>query len=434
MGNLLGSSNEGGPSPSFSYFRDLGTLLKTNHHDYLTSRSIDGGETAKILESGTTGILRHKSVVSEMESYCQRWVSGEIYRGNDLGLLRLNRNSTMWEEMSPPHITLGTTVEKHAMLRPFIDKVFEPGKDWNESTILNHVKDFLKKDIVNGRGSLRIPKDVSNWVCMFLHKVMLKIDITAGDAERFTDMMEQLFKIIIMPECALNLGFVAQKLKVQEVREFRKQKISQFKEALAKLVDHITNDEEFHFLATAFLDGLTFNIISVSTGIHTALAVLYSMTSPKSKDIEINEENLPAFLWEVLRLYVPLSAVPYYNGPDQKQRKLLLLAPASRDKEVWGEDADEFHLRDLSKYHELSVLWGEKLLDKENAKNNHVCPAKDMSFQMMLNFLKAFLRIEDQILVDQSIKDIKILPEINAAGKSLHLSNWEFGTTSQQEN
>ena len=438
MGNVFGSSNEGGQTPSFSYYSGLFTLKKTKCQDYLMSRSSDEGETAQILEPGTTAILRHKSVVSEMESYCQRWASGDIYRGNDIGPLRLNSKCKIWEDMSPPYVTLGTTVEKHAKFRPLMDKACEPGKDWDEFTILNHATKYLKTDIIDtasgGRGSLRIKKDVSNWTCMLLHKVMLNIDMTAAEAESFTNMQEQLLKIIILPDFLLSFGCVSNyKLKLQEVREWRKLKISEFEDVLSKQYDQFTNKEDLHFAAVGFLDTITMNIIAVTTGIHSSLAVLYSSKSPKPKELQINEENLPAFLWEVLRLYVPLSAVPYYNGPDQKQRKLLLMTSASRDPEVWGEDANEFRLRDLSQYRELSVLWGEKMVDKEDSRNNHVCPAKDLSYQMMLNFLKAFLRIKSQILVEESVKDITILPEINAGGKSLHLSEWEFGTTVQQE-
>ena len=162
--------------------------------------------------------------------------------------------------------------------------------------------------------------------------------------------------------------------------------------------------------------------------IHAALAVLHSKQSPKPMDIQVTEENLPAFIYEVIRLYPPVDCIGYYTGVDQTQRRLLQITTAHRDPSVWGEDPDQFRMRDLSHYQEHSVLWGEKMVDHENAANNRVCPGKDLGYQMTLNFVKAVLRNKNHILVERSVEEIVILPEVNAMGNSLTLSEWKYET------
>jgi hypothetical protein len=68
------------------------------------------------------------------------------------------------------------------------------------------------------------------------------------------------------------------------------------------------------------------------------------------------------------------------------------------------------------------------MVDKENPENNRVCPGKDLSYQLILNFVKAVMRNKTNILVDRSVDQITILPEINAMGNSLTLSEWKYET------
>ena len=95
---------------------------------------------------------------------------------------------------------------------------------------------------------------------------------------------------------------------------------------------------------------------------------------------------------------------------------------------VWGDDCDKFRMRQIAEYQEHSALWGEKMVDKENPENNRVCPGKDLSYQLILNFVKAVMRNKTNILVDRSVDQITILPEINAMGNSLTLSEWKYET------
>ena len=90
---------EGGPEPSFWYYNELKKSLKKDYRDFIMAKADRLGETAPIMEKGTLAILPHDKVVKEMESYCERWTSNSVYRGNDLGITRLA--PTLFTDLPP---------------------------------------------------------------------------------------------------------------------------------------------------------------------------------------------------------------------------------------------------------------------------------------------------------------------------------------------
>ena len=106
---------------------------------------------------------------------------------------------------------------------------------------------------------------------------------------------------------------------------------------------------------------------------------------------------------------------------------MINLCTALRDPRVWGEDANAFRLRSHDQYRKLSTAWGDHMVDKKDAANNHFCPGKDLSYQMITNFLKAFLKRQSKFFLNEEIKDkIVTLPKI-AGGTSA----WNFQTSNQ---
>ena len=80
---------EGGPEPSFWFYNEQRKALKVDYRDFIMPKADRWGKTVPIMEKGTLAILPHEEVAKEMESFCERWTSNSIYRGNDLGLGRL---------------------------------------------------------------------------------------------------------------------------------------------------------------------------------------------------------------------------------------------------------------------------------------------------------------------------------------------------------
>ena len=74
------------------------------------------------LEPGTTAILSHDGCMKEMETFCERWKSGEIFRGNEFGIFRLN--SRLWKDVTPHSVhSVGSPIEWHAKARPVFEKL-----------------------------------------------------------------------------------------------------------------------------------------------------------------------------------------------------------------------------------------------------------------------------------------------------------------------
>ena len=59
--------------------------------------------------------------MKEMETWCERWKNGEVYRSNEFGIFRLNPR--LWSDINPPHHSIAMPIENHAYTRPILDKL-----------------------------------------------------------------------------------------------------------------------------------------------------------------------------------------------------------------------------------------------------------------------------------------------------------------------
>ena len=339
MGNICGSVSDGSPSPTCSYFLNLRSFSKIDYRDALISTSNDGGKTSQILEPGTVAILRHEDVIHELETLCERLESGNAYRENDFGLYRFN--SKIWEDLKPAYSIVADPPEVHAIVRRCIDDVCKPGRNWNEITIFDHATAYLDQEFIEPGTSIKIPCDIRIWVFIFLHRTMLSLDLTYSEANLFVEMQDNLIKIVAMPEQALRFTCISRKIKLDEVIEFKKQQIQRYKISLASSIDRLISEEMLYLTASRYFDTMMLaGGLSVPQVIYRAIATMFSHHSPKDPQNKINEENLPAFVWETLRFAPPVTCVPYYTTPEKAHRRLINILTASRDQNVWGQDAD----------------------------------------------------------------------------------------------
>ena len=300
-----------------------------------------------------------------------------------------------------------------------MEKILKQGGNWNEKQIIDDASKFLDAIIKKGN-SLKINEDLFIWSCMLNHKVMLDMELTYEEAKEFYEMIIQSMKIMVSPEILINCECIGNQMKLPETRNYRKTMIEKYKVILKRQYEE-TSEETLCIMAAAFYDIFMFaGGLSVPLGIHNALAVIYSSQSPKNQDLEINEENLTAFVFEVLRFYPLVMSVHYITGDEDKQRKIISIANALRDPEVWGEDVNEFRLREIATYHELSTMFGEKMIDKENPANNRYCPGKDFALQMIFNFLKAFFKRKENFNINKKVHDEIIIGINNLT------TTWEF--------
>ena len=107
-----------------------------------------------ILETGTEAILTYEEVTKELGNYCKRWRNGEILRGNDLGVMKIN--SKIGEELIT---TVNTSLDQHSIVRPIYDKILgvKSGK-WTKELIFNHASYYLETFCQSGTSfKVKIP-------------------------------------------------------------------------------------------------------------------------------------------------------------------------------------------------------------------------------------------------------------------------------------
>ena len=55
----------------------------------------------------------------------------------------------------------------------------------------------------------------------------------------------------------------------------------------------------------------------------------YSSETKKFFNEEINEQNLPNFVWEILRLYPLVGGFPFYTSKNMEQRKVCIIGKSN---------------------------------------------------------------------------------------------------------
>lgn len=407
---------EGGPKPSFLYFVDMLQLKSIEYSKLLNWRSGDGGATAHFPGPGATAVLKHADVCGQLADVPSNWKDGTIWRGNDLGFIRVN--PVFWPDVSG-RFALGMPQDVHAWVRPILDGLLGQGGNWTAEEVASSAGQWLDERAA-ARTPFRVQNDVKLWVQILLHKVHLGIDLTVEEAQRFTDVQSKVLAAIVLPTW-LN-WIVGKALKMDKLLAVRMEFLEKYKAALGAQPEHAQRSpEDLHLLASVMLDSLMFaGGLSTASVIGCAMATVYSANSP-CPGLDLKSDMVAPLVWETIRYYPPVVGFPWYNGPEQQHRTIASLASAQRDPDVWGDTANNFVLRDLASYHRLSIGWADAATDKANPAYNRVCPAKHLSLAMATGFLDEWAKRKDQwALGEGAAGKIKIAPT------TPFISNFEF--------
>jgi hypothetical protein len=155
------------------------------------------------------------------------------------------------------------------------------------------------------------------------------------------------------------------------------------------LID-IDNAIQLEKAAYGILDSFLFaGGLAIPSVIQSGLAAYFTELTPKDFDMT-DADELKLLVLESVRLYPPVLGVPYIDATTG-QRHVPLAGFAGYDQSVYGCDASEFRIRgNLEYYHTRSLNWAESALPVNlPAHTNHVCPARSLSFNMILGFLEA---------------------------------------------
>jgi len=112
-------------------------------------------------------------------------------------------------------------------------------------------------------------------------------------------------------------------------------------------------------------------------------------------DFELQESQVTAFVLEVVRRFPPVAGFASWDRQTNHHVMVdLWMSSLDERADGWGTTARDFKLRSMADYHQKHVAWADMaVVDGDNAHPfSRICPAKDLSIVMVVEFLKAFLR------------------------------------------
>lgn len=341
--------------------------------------------------------MKHRDVHSRLLVFPERFGDGDIERQNNLGFQKLN--GYIWPELEDPMIGLGQTQENHAFTREFLDNALSPESgNWDRVMINGYIDMFFS----NNREKKFKTSDFKVWTTIVLHKLHLGIDLSWEEGKEFISMQRSLLIAIAPSEGIVKSLVFRAVLGLDKAMKQKKEWLERYKTILkgnCKYRDYITNhsldmtfEKKVVLLASNIMDSLLFaGGVSVPTVLSYCVGLLYSSWLGKKKDIVVDETNISKYIMEVIRFFPPVSGFAYKDRLSG-YAIYLSLHTAQCDKEAWGEDAEEFVLRDMKVYRDLMVAWADPATTTGKEKNNtRVCPAKDLSFNMIYGIMKRFI-------------------------------------------
>ena len=338
--------------------------------------------------------MKHRDVHSRLLVFPERFGDGDIERQNNLGFQKLN--GYIWPELEDPMIGLGQTQENHAFTREFLDNALSPESgNWNREMISEYVDMFFSKKKFK-------TSDFKVWTTIVLHKLHLGIDLSWEEGVEFISMQRSLLIAIAPSEGIVKSLVFRSVLGLDKAIEQKKEWLERYKLVLKSnceyrnyIENHKLNmsfEKKVVLLASNIMDSLLFaGGVSVPTVLSYCIGLLYSSWLKKRKEVVVNECDVAKYIMEVIRFFPPVSGFAYKDKLSG-YAIYLSLHTAQCDKEAWGEDAEEFVLRDMKVYKDLMVAWADPATATGSEKNNaRVCPAKDLSFNMIYEIMKKFI-------------------------------------------
>jgi len=356
-------------------------------------------------------------------------------RGNDLGLLRLNR--IFWPECatrdpltgnaigtgselggSECGIGLGVDKASHQFVRPILDDVFgTPSGETNgagelseDSRYIGHRGEFVsnghkwtKQDIkaharnwLDGRDTITSGADVSQWVQQVIHLYGIGITLTAEQADEFLGFQSGVLIWSVLPEDialaqSTNLG-IPTRLEQKEAY------VVQYMEALGEtmIAQEDWSEAQLRYAAHGILEAFLFaGGLSVPSMIQSAIGAYYKFGLGATGFDPSTYPNSGKLTLEATRYNPPVVGFPYIreDANGKENRDIPVVAMAGFDATKYGIDVDSFNVErfeDVTDWHELSLNWNDYSIhpDRTMAYANRVCPAKDLSYAMVTAFLE----------------------------------------------
>lgn len=354
--------------------------------------------------------LTFATVVEELPKTPEKEVNGTMIRMGDLGGYVFNHY--LWDvyEDDWTSFPIGTSdISLHRVVRPLADYLMGVGSPvWSQEILQNHAEEFLATRNTLNNTDLRL------WTNKLFHKLFLDIDMTDQDAQDFEDYKSEYITVSVLPTwLAGSLGWA---LNIQSVKDRRRLWINRYVQAIQNdvRVDPVTQrglyaqfeleGRNLRYTADFFLTAFTAaGGISMPSTINHVLALVHGAgpVNLEGSDRILTDDNVDQFVLETIRYFPLVVGFPMWY-PDSSSRISYAVGMAIRDPRVWDEPW-AFKLRPLSEYHEevglgtkIGVGWAQQAKGYDGlTPDSRGCPAQDLSFVAIKEFMKVYMRNQD---------------------------------------
>jgi len=312
-------------------------------------------------------------------------------------------NDDMWPETGT--VITGLTNSDHAAVRPYLAAALDGAEggpddrcDGSKCWSLAWLRLKLKERFAGMDSFSR--EDLLWMVSAVLHKVHLNLDFSDAEIKDFAAFQQQLIKVVPFSRnwfWETLLGTFPRKVKNDFAETYkaaiqRKWPEDPWTDSPAKLT----------VLTSAMLDSLAmFGGASISTALDFLLSIMFMEGEPGKSARPLGLENEPQlhnFIWETLRRYPPIVAVPRWiseDGGRTWKHEVPNLFQALQDEAVFPEPL-EYRLGRPGLNHQdsnLSIGWADFAMVNGDVAdpNSHSCPGKQLSFRLITAFIQEFL-------------------------------------------
>lgn len=312
-------------------------------------------------------------------------------------------NHLPWEE-DWKQFPIGTSDLKfHRVARPVADYLMGAGSPvWNEEIIGEWAEEFFETHRTINKEDL----DLS--ITKLYHKIFLDIDMTDQDAVDFEAYKDDLLTVGVLPTW-LASGF-RWALGLRSLRERRNQWLDRYMEAMQNDQRGVYTPFELagrdlRFVADFYLTAFTTaGGLSVPATINHVLSLTHGAAPVNltGADRVLTESNLEQFILETIRFFPLVLGFPMWD-PEVNNRTVYSVGQAIRDPRAW-DDPMTFKLRPLSEYHapagvstKIGLAWAEQARGYDGlTPDSRGCPAKDLTMVIVTEFLKVYMRSQEE--------------------------------------
>jgi len=342
-----------------------------------------------------------QAVKTRLEDFVVRIRANTVRRHNELGMTILS--AAMWADTGTA--VTGLTNSDHGVVRPYLgaaldhaegawDKNCDGSVCWNEAWLRRTFKERFA-------GLESFSRDDLLWIIgAVLHKVHLNLEFPDDLIKDWAAFQRQLVKVVPFGRN----WFWDLVLGSQKVLTAKREYEERYKEAIKiKWPDDPWEERpaKLAVLSSVMLDSLTlFGGNAMLSALDFLLALMFMEGEPGRSIRPLNldsDAQMNNFIWETLRRYPPVTAVPRWvtsDGETTWKHEILSLYQALHDPSQFQEPL-VYRLGRPGLNHEdssLSVGWADFAMVNEDVSDpdSHSCPAKQLSFRMFAAFLQEF--------------------------------------------